>query len=81
MQQLMGCKETLRGGDKPLSTEEEQFSRRIDNLMNLMEVFDRVTTAFLPFINTKHAPIIRQLIQMAESLHEDDADHSTQRDS
>ena len=74
MDQLRGCQETLRQGDPSmLSQEEEQFSHRIDNLMNLMEVFDRVTTALLPFIHEKHAPIIRQLIQMAESLHESQA--------
>ena len=80
MEQLRGCQETLRTGGPPLNDAEERFSQRIDNLMNLMEVFDRVTTAFLPFIHEKHAPIIRQLIQMAESMHQAQSDPSSGAD-
>lgn len=80
MEQLRGCHDALRGGARELAPEEERLGERIDNLMQLMEVFDRVTTALLPFIQEKHAPIIRQLIQMAESLHDDDTDDSASGD-
>ncbi len=80
MEQLRDCQAALEAGDSPLSEDEERFSERIDNLMNLMEVFDRVTTAFLPFIQEKHAPIIRQLVQMAESMHQDESAPSSQPD-
>ncbi len=75
MEQLRGCHDALVEGDgQPLTPEEAQFRQRIDNLIRLMEVFDRVSTALLPFIQDKHAPIILQLIQMAESLHEGGAE-------
>jgi len=81
MEQLRGCQDALRAGSPAaLDAEEARFNERIENLMRLMEVFDRVTTALLPFIQEKHAPIIRQLIHMAESLQKSDARASDQDD-
>ncbi len=68
MVQLQACLDIL-----PDATEaneaEEMFGRRIENLMELMRVFDRVTTSLLPFIQQKNAPIIRHLIEIADSLN------------
>ena len=78
MEQLRGCHDALvQGEDGDLTAEEGRFRERIENLINLMEVFDRVTTALLPFIQEKHAPVIRQLIQMAEALHEGESEETT----
>ncbi len=68
MEQLRACRDVLSSGGR-LNEGEAEFSERIDNLVQLMEVFDRVTSAMLPFVQEKNAPFIRQLIQMAESLH------------
>ncbi len=67
MAQLRECKDTLPPVRKATAAE-RQFLERIENLMQLMDVFDGVTTSLLPFIQQKNAPIIRHLIEIADSL-------------
>ncbi len=67
MAQLSECKETLPPA-RDATAAERQFLERIENLMQLIDVFDGVTTSLLPFIQQKNAPIIRHLIQIADSL-------------
>jgi len=67
MEQLKACHDTLAAG-KDVTAAEKQFLERIENLMELIDVFDGVTNSLLPFIQQKNAPIIRHLIEMADSL-------------
>ncbi|MDX1429828.1 MAG: hypothetical protein R3282_06055 [Rhodothermales bacterium] len=67
MAQLQECRDMLPSPDKA-SAAEQVFRERIQNLIQLMEVFDGVTTSLLPFIQQKNAPIIRNLIEIADSL-------------
>ena len=73
MQQLEECRETLTGepGDEtgsPLSPQEQQFCERIENLMELMEVFDGFFQSLLPFVQKCNVPMIRQFVALAKSM-------------
>lgn len=66
MKELEACRDMLGADDGPDA--EARFRERIENLMQLIEVFDGVTTSLLPFIQQKNAPIIRHLIEIADTL-------------
>ncbi|GIV58990.1 MAG: hypothetical protein KatS3mg043_0079 [Rhodothermaceae bacterium] len=73
-QQLRECRELLTGTREEascaeLGTYERRLCERIDNLMELMEVFEGFSRALLPFIQEQNAPMIRQFIQIAEEFH------------
>ena len=71
-QQLIDCREILKGskggGDQALTPEAQQFSERIGNLIDLMEVFEGFSQALLPFVQSRSLDETRQLIEMARSL-------------
>jgi len=72
-QQLQECRDILadRTGAEDcsgLSLEEQQFCERIENLMELMEVFDGFFQSLLPFVQKRNMPVIRKFISLAESL-------------
>ena len=81
MQQLQECREMLLCGDgqdkdnpeahksaDDFSKKEQQFCERIDNLIELMEVFEGFSKALFPFIQERSISEAKQLIQMAGGL-------------
>lgn len=76
IQQLVACRAALTAeGD--LSGPERQFYERIQNLEELMEVFEGFSRAFLPFVQQRNRTLLRQLVEAAAALHalsEADAD-------
>lgn len=73
MQQLEECRDTLTGTPgtedcSDLSPQEQQFCERIENLMELMTVFDGFFQSLLPFVQKRNVPMIRQFIALAESM-------------
>lgn len=73
-EQLQECRDLLLGdvGDDcdDLAGEEREFCERIDNLMELMDMFEGFLTALLPFLNEPNAPLIQRLIRVAKTLRE-----------
>ncbi len=70
IQQLEECRVTLTsGGETTLSQTEAQFYERIQNLRELMEVFEGFSQAFLPFVQQRNGALLRQLIEAAAALH------------
>jgi DNA-binding transcriptional regulator GbsR (MarR family) len=76
VQQLRECRLILTDGEaRPcdaLADAEQRFCERLENLMHLMKVLDGVSRALLPLLQSRNAPFIRQLIQLAETLHNQD---------
>ena len=73
MQQLQECRDTLAGEDtvedcSTLSAQEQQFCERIENLMELMEVFDGFFQSLLPFVQKRNVPMIRQFVALAKTM-------------
>ena len=73
MQQLQECRDTLAGEAgvedcSTLSPQEQQFCERIENLMELMEVFDGFFQSLLPFVQKRNVPMIRQFVSLAKSM-------------
>ena len=73
MQQLQECRDTLHGEQAaaeggPLSSQEQQFSERIENLIELMEVFDGFFQSLLPFVEKRNVPMVKQFIALARSM-------------
>lgn len=73
MQQLEECRDILIDNEEGtgvagLSLQEQQFYRRIENLMELMEVFDGFFQSLLPFVQKRNIPMIKQFIALAESM-------------
>ncbi len=73
MQQLQDCRDTLAGEKaaedcSALSPQEQQFCERIENLMELMEVFDGFFQSLLPFVQKRNVPMIRQFVALAKSM-------------
>ncbi len=76
-QQLVGCRVILEGEGnekRDLSPEEQQFSERIGNLIELMEVFEGFSKAVLPYMQSRNIDETKQLIDMARGLTIDEAD-------
>ncbi len=72
-QQLQECRDLLAGQTntqhcRTLGPQEQQFCERIENQMELMEVFDGFFQSLLPFVQKRNVPIIRQFIALAESM-------------
>ena len=73
MQQLQECRDTLAGEHaaepcEALSAQEQQFCERIENLMELMEVFDGFFQSLLPFVQKRNVPMIRQFVALAKTM-------------
>ncbi len=73
MQQLQECRDLLAGRHNTqdcsaLGPHERQFCERIENLMELMEVFDGFFQSLLPFVQKRNVPMMKQFIALAESM-------------
>ena len=73
MQQLQECRDTLAGTPgtedcRDLSPQEQQFCERIENLMELMEVFDGFFQSLLPFVQKRNVPMMKQFVALARSM-------------
>lgn len=52
------------------ATEEElAFQERIENFIEFLEMFERFTSALLPYINRKNLKFLKQLVKLAEMKH------------
>lgn len=72
IQQLEDCRAVLTGeaGEEAVLNEKEhQFYERIENLQELMEVFEGFSRVFLPFVRHRNRALLRNLIGMAAALH------------
>ena len=71
-QQLQDVRDVLTGNQDAachdLSPEDQQFCERIENLMELMEVFDGFFQSLLPFVQKRNVPMMKQFIALAESM-------------
>ena len=73
MHQLQECRDTLAGEQaaeacSALSPQEQQFCERIENLMDLMGVFDGFFQSLLPFVQKRNVPMIRQFVALAKTM-------------
>lgn len=73
MQQLQACRDLLTESEaeqpcSDLSEVDQQFCERIENLMELMQVFEGFSKAILPFLQQRNTAMIKQFIQLAESM-------------
>ena len=68
MQQLQECREILVGEEEALSDKEQQFCDRIDNLIELMEVFEGFSRALFPFIQNRSIADAKQLIEIGRNF-------------
>ncbi len=72
-QQLLDCRQILEGEPnksipRELSPDEKQFSERIGNLIELMEVFEGFSKSLLPFVQSRSIEEALQLIELAKSF-------------
>ncbi len=49
------------------SEEEKEFKERIEQFVELLEMFDRFTKAMLPYINKKNLTFLKHLVKLAEA--------------
>lgn len=73
-QQLEECRDILwEGTDATACAElpphEQAFCHRIENLMELMQVFEGFSAALLPLVNARNADMIKQLIKLAATFN------------
>lgn len=62
---LIECSETL--GREGLTDQESiDFSERIQNYIEFLEMFERFTAALLPYINKNNVGFIKQLVKLVE---------------
>lgn len=77
-QQLIGCREILKGeqegNPRELTPEESQFSERIGNLIELMELFEGFSRSLLPFVQSRSVEEAKQLVDLARSFTSDGQD-------
>lgn len=52
-----------------LSKEDKAFKKRIENFTEFLEMFERFTSALLPYINKKNIKFLKQLVKLAEMKH------------
>lgn len=63
--ELQECIKTLEAGG--LSDKESiEFKQRIENYNDFLEMFERFTSALLPYINKKNLGFLKQLIKLVE---------------
>jgi DNA-binding transcriptional regulator GbsR (MarR family) len=75
-EQLEECRDLLKDEDdrcEDLPAREEQLCRRLENLTDLMEVFEGFFQALLPFVQEKNVPMMKRLIRLADMLEEEEA--------
>lgn len=71
MQQLEECRSALLNGrstSAELPPSERGFCERVEQLMELMQVFEGFTAAALPLISRKNIPMIRQMLMLLATM-------------
>ncbi|MEZ4700097.1 MAG: hypothetical protein R2834_07185 [Rhodothermales bacterium] len=72
MQQLQECRKMLvtteEGACESPDDNERQFCERIDNLIDLMQVFEGFSQALFPFIKERSMSDAKELIELARTL-------------
>ncbi len=58
----------VQDADAPNTTEAGQFAVRIRNLVDMIQLFENITTALLPFLGAKDMKTIQQLIELTASM-------------
>lgn len=53
---------------------DQQLYDRLSQLVKLIDMFEHVTEALLPLVKTENEPLLRRLVQLAESLGESGED-------
>ena len=75
-QQLIDCRQILNGEEgaalRNLSDEEKQFSERIGNLIDLMEIFEGFSKSLLPFVQGRGLDEAKQLFELARRFTSDE---------
>ena len=74
-EQLRASRDLLASDEKrcgDLPEREARLCRRLENLMDLMEVFEGFVEALLPFVKEGNVPMMKRLIRLADELDEDD---------
>lgn len=72
--QLQAVAEHLVPGDERIDDRPEadqELYRRLQNLIELIDVFDGVTDALLPLVKNRNEVLIQKLIAAAESFHDE----------
>lgn len=69
IEQLGEFRDLLHGDSADLPPREQQFGRRIENLMELMTVFEGFSKALLPFVQKRNAAALQHFIRLAEALN------------
>lgn len=54
--------------DAPKGAEAAQFADRIRNLVDMIQLFESITTALLPFLGEKDMKMIQQLIELTANM-------------
>ncbi|HKK44362.1 MAG TPA: hypothetical protein VJ964_02490 [Balneolaceae bacterium] len=67
-QNLNECLDLFEDKDN-LSKEDKAFKKRIENFTEFLEMFERFTSALLPYINKKNIKFLKQLVKLAEMKH------------
>jgi len=73
MQQLEECRTALLDGrtsSEELPRAERGFCTRVEQLMELMQVFEGFTAAALPLISRKNIPMVRQMLMLLATMEE-----------
>ncbi|NND70672.1 MAG: hypothetical protein HKN43_03750 [Rhodothermales bacterium] len=65
---LDGFSEMFNSSDVERTAGENVFLQRIENLSELMTVFQNVTESLIPFVQKENMALIQQLVQFAESM-------------
>lgn len=65
----LGSFEDMFSPDSSLTSDEQVFVNRMQNMSQLMSVFRQVTQSLIPFVHSDNLNIIRQLISFADSMN------------
>jgi len=63
-----------------LTEADRRLYRRLQNLVELMEVFDGVSEALLPLVKSRNETLIRQLISFAKAMEQEAADQDPEEE-
>jgi DNA-binding transcriptional regulator GbsR (MarR family) len=79
VEQLQECRDLLTDGASmqachDLPETERVLCERIDNLLDLMQVFEGFSSALLPYVQRRNVHLIKQFIELASALQEQAAD-------
>lgn len=74
-EQLQECRDLLKKDEEECEDRPEreaQLCQRLENLMGLMEIFEGLFEALLPFVQEQNVPMMKRLIRLADALDEED---------